>query len=87
MKPFFKPIKVAPIVAENGIFLILKTLSLGGINLFWKKEVRDDKKITNMQIKIEGLQGQVNVLTNNQKKIISLISKIEQVIEEWKEKL
>jgi|TARA_R100001129_G_scaffold185023_1_gene171685 hypothetical protein len=55
--------------------------------MFWKKEVRDEKKITNMQIKIEGLQGQVNTLTNNQKKIINLISKIEQVIEEWKEEL
>ena len=55
--------------------------------MFWKKEVRDDKKITNMQVKIETMQGQVNILTRNQKKIISLISKIEQVIEEWKEEL
>ena len=55
--------------------------------MFWKKEVRDEKKLTNMQIKIESLQGQVNVLTNNQKKIINLISKIEKVIEQWKEEL
>ena len=55
--------------------------------MFWKKEIRDDKKITRMQIKLESLQGQVNTLTNNQKKIINLISKIEQVIEEWKEEL
>ena len=55
--------------------------------MFWKKEVRDEKKLTNMQIKIESLQGQVNVLTNNQKKIINLISKIEQVIEQWKEEI
>jgi len=55
--------------------------------MFWKKEARDDKKITNMQVKIETMQGQVNILTRNQKKIISLISKIEKVIEEWKEEL
>ena len=51
------------------------------------KSLTNEKNITNMQIKIEGLQGQVNTLTNNQKKIINLISKIEQVIEEWKEEL
>jgi len=55
--------------------------------MFWRKEVKDNKKITNMQSKVETLQGQVNVLTRNQKKIINLISKIEKVIEEWKEEL
>lgn len=55
--------------------------------MFWKKEARDDKKIINMQIKTETMQGQINILMKNQKKIISLISKIEQVIEEWKEEL
>ena len=55
--------------------------------MFWRKEVKDNKKITNMQNKVETLQGQVNVLTRNQKKIINLISKIEKVIEEWKEEL
>ena len=55
--------------------------------MFWRKEVRDEKKIINMQSKVETLQGQVNVLTRNQKKIINLISKIEKVIEEWKEEL
>ena len=55
--------------------------------MFWKKDARDDKKITRMQLKIESLQGQVNILTSNQKKIINLISKIEHVIEEWKEEL
>ena len=33
--------------------------------MFWKKEVRDDKKITNMQIKVETMQGQINILMRN----------------------
>ena len=55
--------------------------------MFWKREPRDEKKMINMQIKMETMQGQVNILMRNQKKIISLISKVEKVIEEWKKGL